>query len=272
MMQVGTIKLTVMPEAFFEKNTFEKCLWLCQIFFLWLCKLYKKWEHTTINLENPDADEDEYELDLKKLTFAARISHVELCIKIYVANSLMGTFYSVELPMVALKYYAAHYLFDKHYKDTAGLNPINWAADNEMDNYIHSEAIVHFKSVKGRWYDVLQLLSFVVNFPLWCIRPNTWWGKQVIPFIGIGKEQQVCSTGIADILRATYNNFPNSFKKQLPPKYINHEDQIDSDIEIGDIHYYNQFFAGYETAMIAPCMFVISDKFDATDAINKFYN
>jgi hypothetical protein len=248
MVQVGTIKLTVMPEAFFEKNTFEKCLWLWQIFFLWLCKLYKKWEHTTINLENPDADEDEYELDLKKLTFAARISHVELCIKIHVANSLMGTFYSVELPMVALKYYAAHILLDTHFKDTAGLQP-TWIADDKMNNYIHSKAIVHFTSVKGRWYDVLQLLSFVVNFPLWCIRPNTWWGKQVIPFIGIGKEQQVCSTGIADILRAAYSASPIQY-----------------------IHGYNQFFAEYETAMIAPCMFVISDKFDANDAISKFYN
>jgi hypothetical protein len=119
-----------------------------------------------------------------------------------------------------------------------------------------------------RYYDVLQLFSFVLNLFLWVVRPSKW-GKQINDWLNMAGGQEVCSTGAALILR-------HAEFKAMPVPSMNLDDFNEWDFRRrGNVwkfpftgRHTTQFFQGYDTAMVPPCLFPLSPRWDATAILN----
>ncbi len=82
----------------------------------------------------------------------------------------------------------------------------------------------------GKQYDTLQLFSFGLNFIFWLWPP--FWGKEKLKWLNLRGGREVCSSGVTACLRDA-------------------EHQSGFCLAYGSI---SQFFFGYDTAMVSPCL------------------
>lgn len=145
--------------------------------------------------------------------------------------------------------------------------------DQEMINRISEAAEAKMKQPVARKYDYLQILSFLVNLPIWIFYWPAW-GKEVIKIMNLPGGREVCSSGIAAILR-----WATRLAKIFRLRFINlwTEEEIAEELSLkkeevkADIEYIRrsdllgqiksgivEFFAGYAIAMVCPALFAIS--------------
>ena len=100
----------------------------------------------------------------------------------------------------------------------------------------------------GKRYDTLQLFSYGLNFIPWLFYWK-WWGQEKLKWLNLRGGREVCSSGITACLRSADNKaFPNTVY----------------DMNEKDVMWIAWIFTTrecrYDTAMVMPCMFVISEK------------
>ena len=160
---------------------------------------------------------------------AATICHVRLC---------LGDWYD-DLPTHVFKYISftapevkieewRYYNIPLMPSRFSYLDPTFSVSDAEV------EAMnAYAEKIKGnpvaRKYDYLQLLSYVVNLPLWIIWPRCW-GREVIGWFNLPGGREVCSSGVTAVLKRSIWWKP------------------DMSWDIGWL---------YDTSMISPCLFDI---------------
>ncbi len=96
------------------------------------------------------------------------------------------------------------------------------------------EAMIEYaQDQEGKRYDHLQLLSYYLNFLVWIFRWRLW-GIERFKWLNLRGGRETCSSGVTACLRS-YN-------------------------EVVDGPFWDWIvFEGYGTAMVMPCMFVISE-------------
>lgn len=97
----------------------------------------------------------------------------------------------------------------------------------------------------GKRYDWLQLLSPPVNFLIWIFWPP-WWGKQIIGWFNLPGGREFCSSGAVAVIL-----------------WFAEATQINENTRIldGDT---SQFFPGYDSAVIPPCLIAIDRNWEET--------
>ena len=150
---------------------------------------------------------------------AATICHVRLCIR------RLSWYISFTAPEVKIEFWESRW---SHYNRFSYHDPTFSVSDAEV------EAMnAYAEKIKGnpvaRKYDYLQLLSYVMNLPLWVVWPRCW-GREVISWFNLPGGREVCSSGVTAVLKRSIWWKP------------------DMSWDIGWL---------YDTSMISPCLFDI---------------
>ena len=86
-------------------------------------------------------------------------------------------------------------------------------------------------SPQARRYDYFQILSYLINLPIWIFWWPSW-GQQVIPWFNLPGAREVCSSGIAALIRQAVARAIEFFLIRKSKR-------------------------AYATAMISPCLYAI---------------
>lgn len=260
-MKTGGVVLTMMPNKWHRGGIFHWFLFWWQRIFLWFrFAHHEHWGKSYLNKE------------VRKT--CARISHIHLD----VGQSQTGRrkLLSITVPMAVFEWWPPEsILYDATLK--WGTDP-----DSLKDGVKHVYLLPQFevndtfgKSMMAyaedlvqnrhrRYYDVLQLISFIVNLFLWIFRPSKW-GTQLNHWFNLRGGKEVCSTGVAATLRHAEFQSNTDINKivvidpRTTPK--GHERYITT--KSG-----TQFFPGYDIAMVPPCLYPLSQMWDAVAILN----
>jgi len=260
-MKTGGVVLTIMPNKWHRGGIFNWFLFWWQRIFLWFrFAHHERWGKSYLNKE------------VRKT--CARISHIHLD----VGQSLTGRrkLLSITVPMAEFEWWSLEkFLYDatlRYGTDPAslkdGVKHIYLMPQFEVDEVggkammAYAEDLVQNRHRRG--YDVLQLISFSVNLFLWIFRPSKW-GTQLNHWFNLRGGKEVCSTGVAATLRHaefqsnTDVNKISAVDLRTTPKgnYRNLTTKSET-----------QFFPGYDTAMVPPCLYPLSPMWDAVAILN----
>jgi hypothetical protein len=123
---------------------------------------------------------------------AAQWAHIRLVL-------MDGAVLSVTAPHAKIESFWSRELIDGSKGHFIYREPVfSFGRLNEI--FAYDYAVTLCKNKTARLYDYLQLLSFAINFPLWLIY-WPWWGRQIIGIFNLPGGREVCSTGIAALLR-----------------------------------------------------------------------
>lgn len=193
----------------------------------------------------------EGEVPLRTIIFGSRVSHVRLCLE-KIEGTNRWRYISQSFPDAKFDEWSEDQLLGRHFIYLPpGFGPSEIFI-RAMTDYAND----HVKNRGKRGYDVLQLGSFVLNSLLF------WWiphlhGREIIKFMNIPGFREVCSTLVAGILRWAWLSeclellgwrrylADGEFKQHIDLYYFEHH------------HHLKEFFEGYVTAMVSPCLFVI---------------
>jgi len=208
MKKLGII-ITLMPAKWYHRDIFEIVLFCWQ----------------RIAIEYLDKQN---RLSRLKKHFASRISHVTLCI-----NELPNKqyeFFNQTNPFAKISIWTEA-IIDHQEFFYGDPGPELQKLPPEFILKVQELAHKKVNDKKNRMYDYTQLLSFIVNLPIWIIMDN--WGKEKIKFFNIPGGHEGCSTAIASILRSVENPFAQTL-----------------------------FFPGYDISMIFPLLYYMSNDWE----------
>ncbi len=152
---------------------------------------------------------------------AAQASHVRLCIT-GTGREWVWRYINFGYPEAKIDYWRMAQMDGKRFEYREPTFTFSQDRIDNMIQYAHAQV--------GKPYDELQLLSPALNFITWLFRPSLW-GQEKIQWTNRPGGFEFCSSGVTACLRW-------AIKKV----------------------YTMWFFKGYDTAMVMPCMFVISEK------------
>jgi hypothetical protein len=207
---------------------------------------------------------------LRLILWSALVTHVRLCLE-RIPGTNRWRYISQTAPRAEMDEWSDDQLLGRHYLYMApAFNPGSIFIE-AMIQYAKEHAAARGK----RGYDYLQIGSFILNAILF------WWipglhGKEVIKFMNIPGFREVCSTLVAAILRWSaavesdlfrqhvYAGMIVGFYEDGSPRFgkpftIPSDKQCVEFIvrhDLGELASPN-FFKGYVTAMVAPCLYPI---------------
>lgn len=167
-------------------------------------------------------------ITLSKLFEAAQYCHVRLCVRKEKGDNGVYKYISFTAPQIEFDYWTAGAIANSNghfvYYDR------NFELDELQQVRLYDTACDKAGDLRARFYDYLQILSFLVHLPLWIIYPP-WWGKELFKTLNLPGGRTVCSAGVIDLLRVI----------------------VTAAVKL---------LLGYDTPMISPCLIAISGDFE----------
>jgi hypothetical protein len=167
----------------------------------------------------------EAKITLSEMIEAAQHCHVRLCIGTERGNCEVFQYISFSAPQIQIDYWTAGTIARSNgrfvYYDP------NFELDDLQEFHLYNAAMDKCNDLRARFYDYLQILSFVAHLPLWMIYPP-WWGRELFKTLNLPGGRTVCSPGVIDLLRGV----------------------LDAAVKL---------LKGYDTPMVPPCLIAISE-------------
>lgn len=239
----GSVIVNLCAEKFWKRNILQMGISLYQRILLWMLTK-KRWQNSFT-----------FSASKKQRRKAERATHI--MIDIGEAAETAGVKYryilSVTFPVVEVHRVEVDDTFNKHLLDGQYL-PLVKPLNSAMRTYVSTWGWLLLESKSKKYYDFLQLLSFAVNLPLWFLIPSTL-GKEVIKLLGIGKGNQVCSTGAIAALRfaeAEVIQGKEQDKKEMR-KVCTANSTMSFELKKRRT---SRFIADFDTAVVSPALFL----------------
>lgn len=183
-------------------------------------------------------------IDWRKTWRAAKASHVRLVLENVAVLHYDAKVANFGYPTMAIQLWDNGWNDGKYLEYREPTFPTPPQFIEPMIQYAHDQV--------GLQYDEFQLISHIINLPLWIIYPPCW-GKEVIKVANRPGGKEHCISGVTACLRwaylIRYRYSPASAKKMLSEGYA----------EYGTI-----FFEGYDTATPSPCLVPLSKNWEVT--------